>query len=41
MDKAPLGVGQGGSAKAFDFSDFQSGLNNGGEYVCCANFMAN
>ena len=38
MDKAPLGVGQGGSAKAFAFSDFKNALDNGGEYVCCANF---
>ena len=38
MEKAPLGVGDGGITNAFDYNDFKSALGNGGEYVCCANF---
>ena len=37
-DWKPLGVGEGGSAAVFDLKEFQSGLANGGEYVCCGNF---
>ena len=36
-DWKPLGVGEGGSAPVFDHKEFLSGLENGGEYVCCGN----
>ena len=36
-DMKPTGVGEGGSAPAFDLKECQKALETGGEYLCCAN----
>ena len=36
-DMKPNGVGEGGSAPAFNLDECQKALGTGGEYVCCAN----
>ena len=38
MEKAPLGVGEGGSTNTFDITAFTSALDKGGEYVATCNF---
>ena len=37
-DMKPTGVGEGGSAPAFDLKECQKALATGGEYLCCVNF---
>ena len=33
----PRGLGDGGSAKAFNFDDFKTGLTTSTSFVCCGN----